>query len=107
MRKSGGCGRVEPDLGQDRCFDLDALWHVQEDAAAPEGCVLRCIFIGCNRHAFGHKVFLHQFGIFAHGAIQVGQDHALSLEFLVELGANDRAIVLDDQARALTNQGLR
>src|SRR5215470_9844845 len=104
MRKSGRTWRVNPDLGEDGVFNLYPPGNVEENAAAPECGVQRCVFRAIYRYAGRHEVLLYQLGVIAYGAIQAGQYNALALQFLVEFDSHDRGVALHDKACTLIDQ---
>src|SRR4051794_30654275 len=106
MREGGRSGRVNPDLCQDRLLDLYAFRDVEENAATPECRVQGRVFIALNRHTPGHKVLLNQLWVVEYGAIQIGQNDALALQFVIEFGTYDRGVALHDEARTCVNQRL-
>ena len=71
--------------------------HVDESARVPQRGVQRRELVQPGLDGLGHEVLLHQVGMLAHGALQVGKDDAA----LAQLGVKDaiaQAAVLKDHA---------
>src|SRR5260370_40218666 len=104
MRKSGGARRVNPDLREDRFFNLYSPGYVEEDATAPECCMQRCVFRAVYRYAGRHEVLLYQLGIVASGGLQACAHNARALQFLVRFAAHNRGVALHRQPSTATDE---
>ncbi len=90
-----GRGRERPE----RRSTLDALRHIEEDAALPEGSVQRLELAEVDRHRLGHEVLLEQLLMLAGGGVEIAVKMTpLAASVRIDLGPDSRGIRLHEDA---------